>query len=85
MAGKPGLNRYLRTIQAGNLRIDHEKIKIEENPHLRQEGILGRSDVSVEAQATWTSGRISVAHTGSRRPKSVPAMAAVFALSSATV
>lgn len=31
IAGKPGLNRYLRTTPAGKLRIDHAKIKAEEN------------------------------------------------------
>jgi hypothetical protein len=31
IAGKPGLNRYLRTTPAGKLRIDHGKIKTEEN------------------------------------------------------
>ncbi|MEV4082084.1 IS1634 family transposase [Nonomuraea fuscirosea] len=50
IAGKPGLNRYLRTTPAGKLRIDHKKIKFEENldgkyllrcsdPHLPAEDI----------------------------------------------
>lgn len=50
IADKPGLNRYLRTTPAGKLRIDHAKIKTEENldgkyllrcsdPHLSAEDI----------------------------------------------
>ncbi len=48
IADKPGLNRYLRTTGAGKLRIDHAKIKTEEN--LDGKYLLRCSDPKLSAE-----------------------------------
>jgi hypothetical protein len=48
IAGKPGLNRYLRTTPAGKLRIDTAKIKAEEN--LDGKYLLRCSDPDLSAE-----------------------------------
>ncbi|MEV0169311.1 IS1634 family transposase [Nonomuraea fuscirosea] len=64
IAGKPGLNRYLRTTPAGKLRIDHKKIKFEENldgkyllrcsdPHLPAEDIALGCKQLLEVERGW--------------------------------
>ncbi|MET8003407.1 IS1634 family transposase [Nonomuraea glycinis] len=64
IAGKPGLNRYLRTTPAGKLRIDTAKIKAEENldskyllrcsdPHLSAEDIALGYKQLLEVERGW--------------------------------
>nr|WP_219420558.1 transposase [Pseudonocardia nigra] len=64
IADKPGLNRYLRTTPAGKLRIDHAKIKTEENldgkyllrcsdPHLSAEDIALGYKQLLEVERGW--------------------------------
>jgi hypothetical protein len=64
IADKPGLNRYLRTTPAGKLRIDHAKIKTEENldgkyllrcsdPHLSAEDIALGYQQLLEVERGW--------------------------------
>nr|WP_228010747.1 IS1634 family transposase [Nonomuraea phyllanthi] len=64
ITGKPGLNRYLRTTPAGKLRIDHKKIKFEENldgkyllrcsdPHLPAEDIALGYKQLLEVERGW--------------------------------
>ncbi|MEU3283088.1 hypothetical protein ABZ698_39860, partial [Streptomyces antibioticus] len=48
IAGKPGLNRYLRTTPTGKLRIDTAKIKAEEN--LDGKYLLRCSDPDLSAE-----------------------------------
>ncbi|MFF3872913.1 IS1634 family transposase, partial [Streptomyces sp. NPDC001978] len=63
-ADKPGLNRYLRTTPAGKLRIDHAKVKNEENldgkyllrcsdPHLSAEDIALGYKQLLEVERGW--------------------------------
>jgi Transposase DDE domain len=64
IADKPGLNRYLRTTPTGKLRIDHAKIKTEENldgkyllrcsdPHLSAEDIALGYKQLLEVERGW--------------------------------
>jgi Transposase DDE domain len=64
IAGKPGLNRYLRTTPAGKLRLDTAKIKAEENldgkyllrcsdPHLSAEDIALGYKQLLEVERGW--------------------------------
>jgi hypothetical protein len=64
IAGKPGLNRYLRTTPAGKLRIDHAKIETEENldgkyllrcsdPHLSAADIAVGYKQLLEVERGW--------------------------------
>ena len=64
IADKPGLNRYLRATPAGKLRIDHAKIKTEENldgkyllrcsdPHLSAEDIALGYKQLLEVERGW--------------------------------
>ncbi|WP_201760532.1 MULTISPECIES: hypothetical protein [unclassified Nonomuraea] len=64
IAGKPGLNRYLRTTPAGKLRIDAVKVKVEENldgkyllrcsdPHLSAEDITLGYKQLLEVERGW--------------------------------
>ena len=64
LAGKPGLNRYLRATPAGKLRIDQAKIKAEENldgkyllrcsdPHLSAEDIALGYKQLLEVERGW--------------------------------
>jgi hypothetical protein len=64
IAGKPGLNRYLRTTPAGKLRIDAAKVKAEENldgkyllrcsdPHLSAEDIALGYKQLLEVERGW--------------------------------
>jgi hypothetical protein len=64
IAGKPGLNRYLRTTPTGKLRIDTTKIKAEENldgkyllrcsdPHLPAEDIALGYKQLLEVERGW--------------------------------
>ncbi|WP_433082369.1 IS1634 family transposase [Dactylosporangium sp. CA-052675] len=64
IAGKPGLRRYLRTTPAGKLRIDHARIKAEENldgkyllrcsdPHLPAEDIALGYKQLLEVERGW--------------------------------
>jgi hypothetical protein len=64
IAGKPGLNRYLRATPAGKLRIDHGKVKAEENldgkyllrcsdPHLSAEDIALGYKQLLEVERGW--------------------------------
>jgi hypothetical protein len=64
IADKPGLNRYLRTTPAGKLRVDHAKIKTEENldgkyllrcsdPHLSAEDIALGYKQLLEVERGW--------------------------------
>jgi hypothetical protein len=64
IAGKPGLNRYVRTTPAGKLRIDTAKIKTEENldgkyllrcsdPHLCAEDIALGYKQLLEVERGW--------------------------------
>jgi hypothetical protein len=64
IAGKPGLNRYLRATPAGKLRVDTKKIKFEENldgkyllrcsdPHLSAEDIALGYKQLLEVERGW--------------------------------
>jgi hypothetical protein len=64
IAGKPGLNRYLRTTPAGKLRIDTTKLKAEENldgkyllrcsdPHLTAEDIALGYKQLLQVERGW--------------------------------
>jgi Transposase DDE domain len=64
IAGKPGLNRYLRTTPAGKLRIDHAKVETEENldgkyllrcsdPHLPAADIAAGYKQLLEVERGW--------------------------------
>ena len=64
IAGKPGLNRYLRTTPAGKLRIDHARIEAEENldgkyllrcsdPHLPAADIAAGYKQLLEVERGW--------------------------------
>jgi hypothetical protein len=64
IAGKPGLNRYLRTTPAGKLRVDQARIKTEENldgkyllrcadPHLSAEDIALGYQQLLEVERGW--------------------------------
>jgi hypothetical protein len=64
IAGKPGLNRYLRTTPAGKLRVDHAKTEAEENldgkyllrcsdPHLPAADIAAGYKQLLEVERGW--------------------------------
>jgi transposase len=64
ITAKPGLNRYLRATPAGKLRIDHAKVKAEENPdgkyllrcsdpHLSAEDIALGYKQLLEVEHSW--------------------------------
>jgi DDE family transposase len=64
IAGKPGLNRYLRTTPSGKLRVDHGKIEAEENldgkyllrcsdPHLPAADIAAGYKQLLEVERGW--------------------------------